>query len=99
MAMETMDYLTSNLQWVEISLEDGRKMMNNKELAWENLVKKWEKPELLVWADCFFDLKLQVARTLNNGSRLVSTQIGYIIGGQGLLQGVSMKAATWSSFI
>lgn len=70
-----------SLVLIELCLRDG----------WENLVKRWEKPELFIWADYFFDLKLQVARTLNNGFRLVSSHIGYIIGGQGLLQGINIK--------
>lgn len=67
MTVRTMNYLTSNCS-VEISAEDGRKILNDQEIAWENLTKRWKKPELFIGTDYFFDLKPQVARTFSNGS-------------------------------
>jgi len=82
LSMNTMNYMTRNLQVVKLDRKECDSLDSCSVLTQK---REWMKPQVLVGADYFFEF-LQSVKTLKSGFRLVQTSIGPIVAGRGYFE-------------
>uniref|UniRef100_A0A1I7W2I4 DUF1758 domain-containing protein n=1 Tax=Loa loa TaxID=7209 RepID=A0A1I7W2I4_LOALO len=71
-----VEYLTEEIQIVDISVKE----------QCEDLTSHWDKPDILIGADCFFKfVDLQDKKELRSGYIMVHSKVGPMITGEGYI--------------